>query len=319
MANKITCSLCTVFEHDMDVMFMQGLLSDNGFLALFLSKTDWHNKGLKPIHGELSNTDADLGETDIMIMLTDGTKKYTLLIEDKIDAVAQPEQYQRYIKRGDKGVAAGEYSDYRIFIVCPEKYYQFDNEAKNYKYYVTYEECAEYFKIKDNAMSNLRYQEIMQALEKTKRPSQVTVIDEANKFFKQYCDYQKANYPTLDIRTKDTSNGYWVEYRTAFPYERINLIHKMPNGYVDLVFARSKENIAKLEYICEWLNSHGMPGISAHPTGKSTVLRINVPALHYETGFTNVPKENIDNCFHAISKMVEIAKLLNSIQSFLEK
>lgn len=319
MANKATCSLCTVFEHDMDVMFMQGLLSDNGFLALFLGKTDWYNMGLQPIHGELSNTDTELGETDIMVILTDGTNKYALLIEDKIDAVAQPEQYKRYVKRGDKGAANGDYSDYRIFMVCPEKYYHSDNEAKNYRYYVTYEECADYFKEKDDAMSNLRYQEIIQALEKAKRPSQVTVIDEANIFFKQYCDYQKANYPALDIRTKDTSNGYWVEYRTSFPYERINLIHKMPNGCVDLVFEKSKEKLSQLEHICKWLKSHGMADVTAHPTGKSTVLRINVPTLQYKTGFNNIPKEEINKCFYAVSKLVEIAKLLNSIQSFLEK
>ena len=67
------------------------------------------------LHSEISNTDPDLGETDITVILSSGTDIYALLIEDKIDAVAQKEQHDQYIKRGDKAVAEGLYTDYRVF------------------------------------------------------------------------------------------------------------------------------------------------------------------------------------------------------------
>ena len=93
MGNKATCSLCTVCEHDMDILIMQAMLSDSGFLKLFLSKTDLPASNLTPVHAEISNTDTDLGETDITVILSSGTDIYALLIEDKIDAVAQKEQH----------------------------------------------------------------------------------------------------------------------------------------------------------------------------------------------------------------------------------
>lgn len=317
MENRATCSLCSVYEHDMDVLFMQGLLSDEGFLALLLGKTDWNGKGLKPVHGELSNTELDLGETDITVILTDGSEQYALLIEDKIDAVAQPEQHQRYIKRGKKGVRAGSYADYRVFIVCPERYHASNDEAKKYEHYVSYEECAAYFAGKSDAMSSLRYQEIMQALEKAKRPSNVTVVDAANAFFKQYCEYQRKHYPALDIRTKETSNGYWVKYRTGLPYEKIDLVHKMPNGCVDLTFYGSRNKLDALQIICEWFNEHGLPELCAQPAEKAAVLRINVPELHYRKGFEGIPKNDLDECFMAVNKLVEVARFLKNVQGFL--
>ena len=317
MDNGATCSLCAVYEHDMDVLFMQGMLSDNGFLALFLNKTDWRDTKLKAVHAELSNTEMNLGETDITVILDDGLDKYALLIEDKIDAIAQPEQHQRYVKRGDKAVKNGVYKDYKVFIVCPEKYYSSNDEAKKYEYYVSYEECAEYFEGKTDVMSNLRYQEIMQALEKAKRTSNVTIVDEANAFFRQYCEYQREHFPSLDIRTKETSNGYWVDYRTCFPYESIVLVHKMPNGCVDLTFDKSKEKLPILENICGWFNAHALPELCAQPAGKSTVLRINVPKLYYRNGFDKIPKEDIDKCFEAIVKLVDVTKFLKNIQDFI--
>lgn len=230
MGNKATCSLCSVYEHDMDVLIMQAMLSDSGFLKLFLSKTDLSASDLTLVHAEISNTDTDLGETDITVILSSGTDIYALLIEDKIDAVAQKEQHDRYIKRGDKAVAEGLYTDYRVFIVCPQKYYDADDEAKKYEHFVSYEECAEHFKQGTDAMSHLRYQEIMQALVKAKSPTQVHINDDANGFFRQYREYQREHHPMLEMRTKETSNGYWVDYKCSFPYQYAYLQHTPAKG-----------------------------------------------------------------------------------------
>lgn len=300
MESNVTCSLCAVYEHDMDVLLMQAMLSDAGFLALFLNKTDWCDKGLRAVHAELSNTDVDLGETDITVILSDGVCKYALLIEDKIDAIAQPEQHQRYVKRGDKAVADGEFADYRVFIVCPQKYYDSDNEAKTYEHFISYEECADYFQNSQDCMSNIRYQEVMQAISKAKKPAQVTLNEDANSFFRKYREYQRENFPQLNLRTKETANGYWPEYRTIFPYEKVVLYHKMSDGEVDLTFAGGKEKIALLEGICAWLNHIGLTDICALVTGKSAALRINVPKMSYRDGFVNVPKEDLNRCFMAI-------------------
>ena len=55
------------------------------------------------------------------------------------------EQCNRYSIRGQKGIENNEYSDFKVFIVCPEKYYEQNTEAKKYDYHVFYEECLKYF------------------------------------------------------------------------------------------------------------------------------------------------------------------------------
>lgn len=314
---NITCSLCTVYEHDMDVMLMQAILSDPDFFRLFINKTDWSGLKLMPIHAEISNSDVNLGETDITVILSDGTLKYAMLLEDKIDAAAQPDQHNRYIKRGDKAVRKGLYSDYRVFIVCPQTYYDSDNEAKKYEHFVSYEECAEYFSKSSDSMSSIRYQEVMQAILKAKRPPQVNFNEAANSFFRKYRSYQREHFPQLEMRTKETANGYWVDYKIRFPYQQAYLLHKLADGEVDITFNRGKEKVPILDSICEWFNKNGLTEISAPITGKSVALRMNVPKLKYKHGWENISKEDIDKCFVAITKMVELAKLFNDIQRFL--
>lgn len=316
MEGNITCSLCAVYEHDMDVLLMQAMLSDAGFLALFLDKTDWRDMQLTAVHAELSNTETDLGETDITVILSDGEKKYALLIEDKIDAVAQPEQHQRYLKRGDKAVKDGAFADYRVFIVCPQKYYDTDKEAAKYEHFVSYEECAAYFQQGTDSMSPIRYQEVMQAIDKAKRPPQVTIKEEANLFFRKYREYQREHFPHLNMRTKETANGYWPDYRTCYPYEKVILYHKMSEGEVDLTFAGGKDKLPVLEAACGWFNRNGLTDICALVTGKSVALRINVPKISYHYGFENIPPEDLDKCFTALSRMVELAKFLQDVQEF---
>ena len=319
MEESVTCSLCSVYEHDMDVLLMQAMLSDPEFLSLFIDKTDWRSTKLKAIHGELSNMDVNLGETDITIILTDGSKKYALLMEDKIDANAQPKQHKRYVERGKKAVNKGEISDFRVFIVCPEKYHAADKEAQKYEHYVSYEECAAYFQNSNGNMNRIRYQEIMQAIDKAKKPPQITIIEDANIFFHKYREYQRENFPHLKIQTKKINNGYWPKYWTCLPNGKAVLHHKMNKGKVDLTFTGRQDKHATLDAICAWFNQNGLTDIYTDITDKSVILRIYVPEMTYHDGFDNIPKENLNKCFVAISKMVEIAKLLHNVYDFLNE
>ena len=319
MGNKATCSLCSVYEHDMDVLIMHAMLSDSGFLKLFLSKTDLPASDLTPVHAEISNTDTDLGETDITVILSSGTDIYALLIEDKIDAVAQPEQHDRYIKRGDKAVAEGLYTDYRVFIVCPQKYYDTDAEAKKYEHFVSYEECAEHFSQGTDAMSHLRCQEVMQALTKAKKPPQVRFNEDVYGFFQRYSEYQCEHFPMLEMRTKENFNGSWIEYATIFPYRDAILYHKMDKGYVDLSFSKDVKKYPILDSISSWLNYNGFMESSALITGKSVTVRMKVPIITYQDGWENTPSENLDKCFTALCKMTRLARLFYDVQQFMSE
>ena len=73
---------------------------------------------------DLSKSDND-GESDITVILQNQNTKIGLLIEDKINAIAMPEQCNRYSICGKKGIKNGDYKAFYVFIVAPEKYYNF--------------------------------------------------------------------------------------------------------------------------------------------------------------------------------------------------
>ena len=71
---------------------MNSFVCDDGFLDLFLSKAGIVAESKRVLSVELSKTDAKFGESDITVIVEIDGRKIGLLIEDKIDAIAMPEQ-----------------------------------------------------------------------------------------------------------------------------------------------------------------------------------------------------------------------------------
>ena len=101
----------TIRERDMDLFFLEAMGSDKGFAKLVVDKTKFVGCDFTIESIELSRTEADLGESDITVIFSSSSEKCALLIEDKIDAIAMPDQHGRYLKRGERGVKENEYID----------------------------------------------------------------------------------------------------------------------------------------------------------------------------------------------------------------
>lgn len=306
----------TVLERDMDMMFLNAFGTDNSFLKLFTNETKLPKANYKVKEVYLSKSDKD-GESDITVIIEANSIKYGLLIEDKIDAIDTPSQPERYEKRGKTGVKNGEYSEFYVFIVCPEKYYKNNEAAKRYPHKVLYEEVRNYLKDKTDSMSIICYQEISQAIDKAKKPPKVEINENANRFTRSYKEYQEENYPNLDLTTSKDVNGYWAHYRTRFGL--VYLYHKITDGKVDLTFNRAAGHLDKLEIIAAWLRNHGISKVAVAKTNKSGVLRISVPKLNMDIPFEDNNEADIEKCFKAISELIEAANVFavaNSISNF---
>lgn len=298
----------TISERDMDLLFVESITTDPGFASFVVSKTDLKGKSIHVLHAELSKTDNYLGESDITVIVDVEGYKYGLLIEDKIDAIAMPEQHDRYVKRGAKGIKAGEYQDFRVFIFCPDKYYRNNKEAKLYEHHLSYEECKEYFDSKDDPLSAFHSQQIAQAIFKAKKPASNNVNEKANTFLKQYISYQKENYPSLDLSTKEDKNGWWTDFRTELGTVYIN--HKIQEGHVDLTFLRAADKSDRAKFIADWGRNHKIPGITVVMTKKSAMIRIHVPKLSIMKGFESIDKDELNQCFDAVTELTDLASLI---------
>ena len=303
----------TICARDMDLLFVQALLTDPGFASLLIDKTNLKGKPYQVLAAELSKSDSDLGESDIQAVINVDGIKYGFLIEDKIDAIAMPKQHDRYVKRGQKGVEAGEYSDFRIFLFCPEKYLKNDAEAKLYEHVITYEECKEYFDVKSDPLSVFRSSQLKQALAKAKKPPVVNVNAKANAFLRQYIAYQKEHFPALTLATKETANGYWTDYRTELGY--VYIYHKIQEGYVDLTFPRAQAMEDKAKVIAEWMRRHKFPNLTVLKSAKSVAIRVHVPKLDILKGFEYVDQDELNRCFEAIQELSDFANIVERTNS----
>lgn len=292
----------TVSERDMDMLFLNAFSMDKGFLQLFTDKTDLPRENYEIREVFLSKADKD-GESDITVVIESAGERIGILIEDKIDAIAMPEQPERYIKRGEKGVESNDYKAFYSFIVCPEKYYTNNDAAKKYPYAVMYEEIRDCFKDKPGSQYAVWYQQISQAIEKAKKPPKVEINENANRFYRKYKDYQEENYPQLNLTTKRDANGYWAHYKTRLGI--VYLYHKIEDGNIDLTFNKAARYVDKLETVANWFREHDIVNTVATTTGKAGALRVLVPKLNMQIPFDENNEEDIKVCFETISELVK--------------
>ena len=290
-----------ICEHDMDLAISWIFMLDKNFSKLFIDDVN------TILSVEISKVDSELGESDITVIVQIGNEKIGLLIEDKMDAIAMPNQPERYDLRGQKGIKVGDYDEYMTFIVCPKKYYENNDAAKEYGKAVFYEDILDYLRSESDISDNVLLQLFEQAINKSKKPPKVKIDEQANLFFRAYKKYQQNNYPLLDLRTKETSNGYWAEFGTrlgnAFIY------HKMEAGRVDLTLSNAATHMIEIELVVKWLREHGLENVKGEVTGKSGAISIRVPILNYRVPFDETDETIIQECFDAIEKLSDMVNI----------
>lgn len=302
------CKYRDVSERDMDLLFMETFATDTDFSDLFLKKTSCSGSPYTILHAERSKVDNGLGESDLTVIYEISGKKHALLIEDKIDAVAMPEQHERYLKRGQKGIKNGEYDSFDVFIICPEKYRNTNEESAKYEHFVSYEECRNYFAGKDDIYSQVRFQQISQAIETMKAEYKVDINEIAVQSFKKYAEYQMAYYPRLNLRNKadgEKVNGWWPHFSVGV--KEMYILHKTDRNIADLTINNASDKIPQLSVVLAWLHENGRTHITLEKTGKSAAFRIKTPPITMSKPFETWNMEYLKECFDAIQELADLA------------
>ena len=112
-----------VSERDVDLLILEEMSVNRTFIEAFLAEIGLDElQQWKVFH---SVTDSALGETDLLVRLVlGGGRTRAVLIENKIDAIAQPEQANRYKLRGEAGIENGDWGSFSTCIMAPERYLQ---------------------------------------------------------------------------------------------------------------------------------------------------------------------------------------------------
>ena len=290
-----------VCERDIDLLVMNNIV--NGYLLeLFLNKIDKHGYKIESI--EHSYVDDD-GENDITVILGNDKEKFGLLIEDKIDAPAMPDQAERYGIRGDNMKEENIIDDYEIFIIAPQKYLDSNLEAKKYPNNISYEEIRDF--VTDDYSKAL----LEQALSEAKHGYCVVKDENTTAFWEKLYDYilkehaQDYAKKRLDIKINRGVKGpssIWPIFRAG--NTDMTIIYKSDRCVVDLGFARAAKHSDELS---KAFAERGVKKTDIVKTGKSLSIRKLVDNVDFKKDFDS-QKDKIEIALQAVMELNDLAK-----------
>ena len=270
-----------VVERDIDLLLIEELNVDSNFRSWFYGLV-WGtgNHDLTFLGAWHSLTHPDYGESDVVV-LAEGEegRKLAILIEDKIDAITQPNQAGRYRTRGNAGIETEWWHQYRTCIVAPQAYLDSNSEATLYDVRVSYESLKQWFVEKPtDQRAKYKAQLIEEAIEQNRRGYRPVPHGGVTQFWLDYWELSKAEFPELQMRrpTKIPANSDWPRFKPKGMNLDFVVIHKWNRGAVDLTIRGAGDRIERLTELNQSLLGDGLNILT---TNKSAAIRMEVPLV----------------------------------------
>ena len=220
----------SVRERDVDFLLVEEFLATPKFIN-YITET----LNLPPCTNirkvERSINDFGVGETDVLVEYLNGSEKLGLLIENKLDALFQPRQAERYYERAKEYVDKKTYNETFVILVAPAQYIERQNE---FSLCVSYEQLMEYFKNSNlGSRGDFKIQLLKIATEKLRR-GYVAVNSEINQtFWQEYREKITLDIPEITMKPVSVVpvNSDWIDL--SLGHQKI--VHKLAKGYIDFL------------------------------------------------------------------------------------
>ena len=280
MQLKNVQKLKSVAERDIDMLLLEEFNVSTEFSSWFYSKVTGKTEAPGCIGAWHSVSDSTLGESDLVVLYDDDS---AILIENKIDAVAQPDQGERYTLRGKKGVEKGQWLSFQTCMVAPDIYLQKEHDSRNYDAHVSYEELNQWFLSAGQLDKRNAYKAhlLEEAIAQNRRGHTFVTDQQVTLFWLQYWQFATSKYPELEMKRPGNkpSNADWPDFRPASMNKRFSIVHKLSRGDLDLQISGAAESLDLLkEYIVD-------SDIKIEKANKSAAVRIKVPAIDCHQSF----------------------------------
>jgi len=295
-----------VTERDVDLLLLEELSVSDAFVTWLVGRTTQH---LNPVRVGVwhSLMDAEFGESDLILTYkNETTTKHALLIENKIDAVVQPEQAQRYHKRGDKGLSDQNWDEYKTCLVAPQKYLNTTSNAQLYDFAISYESLQRWFleQETDPVRYHYRAKIIQEAIEKNRRGYTIVPDDRVSDFWFRYWELSSQIAPELELKepSMKPSKSSWIHFYPSTLTKNMHIVHKLEKGVVDLQInggaQQADQIVARLQPIIP-------DDVSIEITGKSLSLRKEVPIINHFGDFDD-QKNLVENGIQTAQLLLEV-------------
>ena len=304
-----------VNERDIDLVLLEELTVSQSFASWFVERVFQVN-GIyeKTIGVWHSFTDNQLGESDLVFVFQNAEgEKHAILIEDKIGAIAQPEQATRYKKRGNKGKESKFWDSFKTCLVAPQRYIDSERNATRYDKRISYEQIKNWFIDSSKSIpDDLRYKYkallIDEAIEQNRRGYVIIPNEKVSAFWNNYWKYAEKHYPQLEMKRPGhkPTDADWPYFRPGTLNKSFNVVHKLGRGYVDLQISGAAGHLDELSNKYQMVVTDEMEFVTA---SKSAAIRINVPMIDRFKNFFE-QQAAADTGLKAAEKLLETALLI---------
>ena len=238
----------TVSESDIDWIFCIELNVSPEFRIWVAARLFPELKGFDHVQAWRSISDVN-GESDLLWLINTPDKGQMMgLIENKIDAIAQPDQYLRYVTRGEKLKGDGICQQYSVALLSPEKYRSTDSSA--YPIQISYEDIVTWLHGRTDDRS--KYLATIYEAAINKLGTNAPMDPDITHFRRQIWQLAKTEFPHLSVPQPGevSATQYWVEMKHSgytIIYKTYKEKGKFTNSVVDLELAGRGDDVEALQ------------------------------------------------------------------------
>jgi hypothetical protein len=213
------------------------------------------------------------GETDLLVKYgtRNGSLPTAILIEDKIRAGFQPDQAERYRKRGEEGKDKG-WSDYWTCLVSHTKYFV---DKGDFDAVVTLQALQEYFAKKTDEHSRFRARILEQTIRKYEATGIQNIDPGMTRFRAMYAaecttSLKPGQWEYDKVRDAWWDDTWFLFRGTAWP-QGVKVVHQARTGRMQLVLPICDETSLHgvVKQCAAWHPNGSEPRIVVVPVGKA--------------------------------------------------
>ena len=302
--------LLYVSEKDIDLLLLEELTVSRPFGLWFarqggLEVSDW----AELVGAWHSVSDPTLGESDLLAVWREQNgSRSALLIEDKIDACAQPQQGARYRLRGQKGIEDGDWDCFETCMVAPARYLESSKDGRVYGATISYEDVREFLGIGPHAdeRSSYRGYVLLSAIEQQRRGYSPEIDEHVSRFWIAFWHASLERCPRLGMSEPEPkpAGAGWIWVRLPELGGRRWIAFKLLMGIVDLQVDGYADQTERINRLC--VDTLGGE-IRACRTGKSASLRVEVDPVDVTQDFES-QLASVESAFDGATRLLEAWK-----------
>lgn len=217
------------------------------------------------------------GESDLVWRVRTADGSFLLaLIENKINAIAQPEQCLRYVRRGESYVRDNVCGDFRTVLLSPNTYVSSD--SSNYQVHISYESLRTWFASCEGERPKFLVSILESAIHKLRfSPSPDPAI---TAYREQVWKLANSEFPAINLRKPGPTREYWIAQSYDGVWLRYKSYFNLREGFhssvVDMELPGHVDDVDHLK------DHYGSDlcciGAKVVKAGQSAAFRIEVPS-----------------------------------------